>query len=140
MSDAKTIVESQSTIPRTRFRKLRIALSVFFGLLTVMLCVIWIASCWRMVVVQGQILDMHSFYLVSLRGEQAIHFMRVNAPWSAWAWEGKHFPLDVITGGVFGGRNFSYESDSALTTIRVPQWFPVSLAATLAGVPWLSRK
>ena len=46
MSDATPAAEVTESRPR-RFRKLRIAASVFFGAMTVALCVLWVRSYWQ---------------------------------------------------------------------------------------------
>jgi len=45
MSDATPPAE-MSAKPRRRFRRLRFAVSVFFAVLTVVLCVLWVRSYW----------------------------------------------------------------------------------------------
>lgn len=48
MPDAVTIIEEVTVDkPRRWLRNIRIAVSVFFGLLTVALCMLWVRSYWR---------------------------------------------------------------------------------------------
>ena len=47
MSDVANVVETAPDKRRTKFRNLRIAVSVFFGVLTVALCVLWVRSYTR---------------------------------------------------------------------------------------------
>ena len=68
-------------------RKLRIAVSVFFGVLTVALCVLWVRSYWRVHVVHCPT----AWPLVanSARGVVHLNFMLndINTGWQlGWGW------------------------------------------------------
>jgi hypothetical protein len=52
MDDPTPTVDAPRNPPR-RFRRTRIAVSAFFGLLTVMLCVLWVRSYWHLDVAYG---------------------------------------------------------------------------------------
>ena len=88
MDDPSLTVDAPSNPPR-RFRRTRIAVSVFFGLLTVALCVLWVRS----------------YYRIDL----------ACSPWgdtdiSVWSQRG-FVVIEVGTPSILGTYNFRYESE-----------------------------
>src|SRR5262245_38644037 len=138
-----------------KFRKLRIAWSVFWGLACVLLIVLWVRSYWRL-----DILDYKSARtmtrVISFRGSVGFTFANFSSPFSP------EFRGSEFTTGTAQGSNVSY-NDSAgnplpsflgfkldwrsipvagtmMTTVVFPYWFPVYIAAGSAATPWLRRR
>jgi hypothetical protein len=113
-----------------RFRTLRIAWSVFWGLACVLLIVLWIRSY--------RISDSvyHRTWLTSSMSG-AIGIVRLGpaskAPWPArWTWGTlSRDEFQIIKSP------WHFHSDKFETEVVFPHWIPVLLAGTLTAIPWL---
>src|SRR5262245_37132843 len=54
--------------PPMQFKRARIATSVFFGVLAVALCVLWVRSYWRWDEIYGPLMRLHTFSLSTAWG------------------------------------------------------------------------
>ncbi|MGD9632267.1 MAG: hypothetical protein AB7G28_25850 [Pirellulales bacterium] len=121
-------------------RKLRIAVSVFFGLLTVALCVLWVRSYWRVDALEANV-AFYIFGVSSAVGEIEIgyeeFFFGVDFSFSStpivpevnkflwFGWDGKSkFPT-------FG---FGFDG----LTLTLPIWFLALICAACAVTIWRS--
>ena len=117
-----------------RFRKLRIAWSVFWGLAAVLLIVLWVRSYWcadLLIVSQMQ-------GVVSTHGAVRVCGFNLDSPTPQWMIS---FPetLEGATSADYSIFGFSYSQSpsSLLERIRVPYWFFVFLSVVAGTTPWL---
>jgi hypothetical protein len=129
-------------------RKLRIAVSVIFGLLTVALCVLWVRSYWRMDVARywgdrdktsfvcggGKL----SYSWLRLPVQQLQFYQSQFYQTQCRGWDVESRP---ITTPAFVA-HFVWRRDRDLTNFRIPFWLPVLVslaafgyAADRAGLP-----
>lgn len=112
-----------------RFRKLRIAWSVIFGVLSVLLIALWLFSYnWRFTPVDHHGLDAQAaegfdFVITSSHG---VITARITTA--------KEYP---ILEGYFVSKYFGWISDPNIKTCYVPHWFLVSATAAQALIPWI---
>jgi hypothetical protein len=123
-----------------RFRKLRIGWSVFCGLATVLLIVLWVRSYIKNDRITLGFVPGPGYTFDSINGELSLARAKRIAGgmpqgWSAWtypsdpseyprAWYA--YPSTEILGFRFGKFFFA-----------MPHWFPAVVAVTAAAVPWL---
>jgi hypothetical protein len=123
-----------------KYRKLRIAWSVMWGVLCLLLIVLWMRSHFRSdhLIIPWQ--TTHIFSADSFRGKM---FLSVYAGNTAYSWEvGK-----AIGDRVFPSGGVDYDSpvrawtwvvmSGGIDAYILPHWFPVFIFATLAAAPWL---
>jgi hypothetical protein len=141
MDDPTPVVDSHSRPPR-RFRRTRIAVSVFFGVLTLLILVLWARSYWRSdkIVSTG---DAGTLALSTEQGRLTIEILneRVLLP---EGWSHGSFPTyddDSLSGDeprtLLG---FGWEMDHGSITVAVPFWILWILALTCAAFPWMHRR
>ena len=113
-------------------RKARIAVSVFFGMLAVALCVLWVRSYWRMDQVTKFDADFTMLY--SNRGwltwnQQSPNQLLYAAPPTSW----RHdvVPADEQVQSTF------WKKDLLGTSAAAPHLLLALAAAGCAGLPWL---
>jgi hypothetical protein len=119
-----------------RFRKLRIAWSVAWGLLAVLLIVLWERSYWRLQIIESRV-GSQAAQISSVKGRIALARLdpRVTV--------GRPY-LSVVAGDAADWRKgrvsgFSYYRDGAIAAFIAPHWLPALLSAALAAIPWISR-
>ena len=119
-----------------KHRKQRIAWSVAWGVLAVLLCVLWVRSYRWINQSQYKISNTWAFVLVSERGAAMIATMRTNSPIVSSFYteelrnEDQHLPKRSQWGLLLSDPKYE---------VRVPHWFLVLLSATLATGPWIRR-
>lgn len=128
MSDDATITPVLSTAQSRWHRNLRISVSVFFGLLTVALCVLWVRSYWRtdgisrvgawIGTVQSSYGYVMLFYMP--KNEQVLYI----GPTADWWISGNR------TSGMVPNRLF--HSTSSRTTVAVPHLFLIVPSTVIA--------
>lgn len=121
-------------------RKLRIAVSVFFGVLTVALCVLWARSYWRW---DRLIRDApQEQQIQSSRGQIQISWQNQALPGTlrtAWTWEA--FPQKVLgpkPAAPWKLRLPRVVRSTRLTIVSIPHWTPTLLYLALTVVPIFS--
>jgi hypothetical protein len=117
---------------KLRFRKLRIAWSVGWGVVAVLLCVLWVRSYWRVEYVRAGV-PPACIEIKSADGN--VHFYRFSG-------DGKAFlNLESLT-YVEGNHAFASNSWDSYDSwyIVIPDWFATFVAAALVAAPWLSWK
>src|SRR5690348_12020121 len=117
-----------------KFRNLRIAWSVVWGVVAVLLIVLWVRSysigdavCW---------LDNSLHRIVAGSNSGCIYLDRItNSPHGSQGngWSYFHFSPTGFTG-------FRWTSPSGNLGIEVPFWFVVTAASSAAILPWLPRR
>jgi hypothetical protein len=131
-----------------RFRKLRIAWSVGWGLLAVLLIVLWVRSYWyRERIILG-LYGNHALQFGHVLGQVRLHWFeqpgldfwqpsdsiwgrskQLIADWKLERSASKDFPgLRPEFGRICGKSGW---------VLYLPYWFPVLVAGTVAIVPWL---
>jgi hypothetical protein len=119
-----------------RFRKLRIAWSVLWGVVALLLCVLWVRSYWRI---------------------DVLHSPSTRNAWEIWSFNGRL----IADWGFMGGGNgklqwtvetpvsapvdssrpmlgFAFRSGYISHAKSIPLWFVALLSGAIAGVPWLN--
>jgi hypothetical protein len=123
-------------------RKLRIAVSVFFGVLTVVLCVLWVRSYWW-----ADYFLQHktcSFWMSAAthRGQMLILVgesqASIRSAWSSLPAQGVG---PMLGGGGCGGFKVELQSSASPSQlnrfgVRFPIWFAVAMAITASYLPW----
>jgi hypothetical protein len=122
-----------------KYRKLRIAWSVLFGLLCLTLIVLWVRSYWW----SYQATYVHSatavFALTSTDGQ--INFISGTPPMfsdkvsGVSSWKTMPF-VDTLTRHASEHR-FRFIQDGDLELVSIPHWFAILLTGTVAALPWL---
>jgi hypothetical protein len=121
-----------------RFRKLRIAWAVGWGIACVLLIVLWVRSFWTRDRLAGQLTHARAFHVDSFVGRVAIswrvrpqdlppvptEFSTHDDPEGFWN------PNENILG-------FHIEGDPGTTVVSMPFWFLVFLTSSLCYISWL---
>ncbi len=107
-----------------KHRKLRIAWSVAWGIVAVLLVALWVRSYWV-----GDNIDMRRFGLASARGVAGVEWGQEmpsqRTAWSTWAPDLK-----------IGDKSLSFTARDGEILVAVPIWLLATVSATCAGVPW----
>jgi hypothetical protein len=112
-----------------KFRNLRIAWSVFWGLACVLLVVLWVRSYWRV--------DYFTYPFSSIEVESRLGILVISESidnGQNWTWQSESIS-DLRKIGLRGGAEylFAFQIKPAV----VPVWFVLILLAALASLPWL---
>jgi hypothetical protein len=119
-----------------RFRKLRIAWSVWWGVVCLLLCVLWVRSYWQVALILCKfhngalivVLSQPGVIGLAIAHEETVEPWTIfKAPTAAWLKSGGAKQLERTRGG-FLARN---------EAILTPYWFWFLITAALAGTPWL---
>lgn len=146
MDDPAPIADTPSK-PRLRFRRTRIAVSVFFGLLTVALCALWVRSYYGIDWILGPVGGGKIVTLTSMRGSLWI----TNVPPPRILKDGKttvaqqwyRFSAPISMAKV--GRSFGFDMHSTGMTIGLPYWLlvpgsAVPIALSVRSLPRFSLR
>jgi hypothetical protein len=120
-----------------RFRKLRIAWSVVWGLAAVLLIVLWVRSYSTLDNIAGHLLFNPAVSCTSAYGRLGFGKQNVKAPWKF------SYHNSVLDEKSFGGRPkeprkwFMFQRMPFATSISVPHGFFASLALAAGITPWL---
>ena len=127
-----------AAILRMRYRKLRIAWSVGWGLLAVLLCVLWVRSYYWADVLAGS-RSKSIFFMTGVERGTVGFVLQSNllAPFRANEWQvrGKRPNGTDSPGGVLGF--YFVTTPQNVRILHFPIWLPVVVAVTFAVVPWL---
>jgi hypothetical protein len=125
-----------------RFRKLRIAWSVFWGLACVLLVVLWVRSYWYWDGACDHIDGTHGLELHSLRGKTCVRYVtqiRPPDPERGWycgsdlisEYEAKSKEQARLPGSLI------WEFEGAMPYLSLPHSLYALVFATIAAVPWI---
>ena len=117
-------------------RGLRIAVSAVFGILCVLLIMLWVRSYW--VSDRIHVPTFGSQSLTSVRGTFSVSVGRET--FQGWGWEWTSTTVKLMMPVVGPGRSWSYHSDQLHTYLVFPHRFLVLIFAILAAVPWVRWK
>jgi hypothetical protein len=120
-------------------RGLRIGWSVWWGILCVLLIVMWVRSNWRLDSLDAGSPGKEMFVIVSTRS--GIGFAFTPDYTALWKANQRRFESNSINDslGLFPPAKFSYDSSDIQTVIGVPYWFLAIALMTLAAAPWFLR-
>src|SRR5262245_32774785 len=110
-----------------KYRKLRIAWSVVWGVVAVLLCVLWVRSYWLSDNLVEVVPSFESQFIVSERGTVLVSYRWVTVPSDAlsegwYYWSRPAQIIEQISGGVaFCG--FQWRSEAGRFTVILPDWF-----------------
>src|SRR4051794_29097381 len=122
-----------------RYRKLRIAWSMFWGLACVLLIVLWIRSYTRLDIVTYRVPGMVNAYSVSghvgvsTQGDADIGFPNFPMGWSLKCYSSDAadpFPKNTVKG-------FAFKTDRDGNHLQVAYWLLAPFSVTLSAIPWL---
>jgi hypothetical protein len=124
-----------------KFRKLRIAWSVLWGLACVLLIALWIRSYWRAEVVTCKLISYYE--AISVRGRLKLSLL--DDPWPLPVANRKSFGPDQHESDVLyehvqkyaNRRGFGWDKH---IRVLLPYWFPVMMLAFCAALPWLPSR
>jgi hypothetical protein len=121
-----------------KHRKLRIAWSVAWGLLAVLLCVVWVRSSARLEILEKRI-GARAVQASSVKGRVAIGYLRPH-----YYTIGKPY-LNVGAGDAADWRKgsdsgFAYYGDGLMTAVVAPHWVPTLFSVAFATIPWTVRR
>jgi hypothetical protein len=124
------------------FRKVRIAWSVVWSVVAVLLCVLWMRSYWASDYFINYLYD---FDITSDRGTVEFLLWEQTEIWKDLADEPsvlRSFPTD---NSFDVPRQFQYSQfrdmfDGINTNIHLPHWFLLLMVSMIASVPWLRRR
>src|SRR6478736_3779717 len=121
-----------------KYRKLRIAWSVVWGMFCLALIALWVRSIWYWDDFYGKSFGGHSFHARSLAGQLFYDdFYDEHYAPGPWRWDNS--PLDSIQGELplaeRGG--FEIKVDQSSRIVYVSHWFAVLITGTIAAAPWL---
>jgi hypothetical protein len=120
-----------------KYRKLRIAWTVAWGVVAVLLCVLWVRNCWFAPIrvlrfsdgVKTTISAERSVIIYS-RWDVAGQFGR-GSPWVEHGWKlGNYHPQSDFGKPMIVWKQYDLR-------IRIPTWLPLSLSAAFGIVPWI---
>jgi hypothetical protein len=117
------------------YRKLRIAWSVFWGVLTVMLCVMWIRSYWYTTTLFGTVGQADQATLMSVLGELRLnlHTKPDSAP--SIGYDDGYPAKDYEPWNRY---HFYYGDDGFFgTAVVVPFWFVTLILVSVSAAPWI---
>lgn len=134
MSDATPPTDVSVKPPR---RRLRIATSVFVGVVCVALIVLWAMSYKWLVICQGSIPGKHACVVQSLHGSMAIYFTQVKLPWTIARTSDDTLPSTSKASRVGLHFTFKVRNNPGMLTIQMPIWFALLVAGFVAALPWL---
>jgi hypothetical protein len=123
-----------------RYRKLRIARSVAWGVVVVLLCVLWVRSICtvdRILRINGS----NRYASVSISGQGALYFENTFDPsGGSQRQPPKLAPQWVYQRDEAQGNatiSFSWKSGQNWWMLQIPFWFLVGACGALGAVPWL---
>jgi hypothetical protein len=111
-----------------KYRRLRIFISALFGVLTLLLCVLWVRSYWR-----SDTIYTESRTYKSVNGEFAVEPVRI----SGFRWSIDRNPVtSELPPSSFG---FRYATARGVRWPVFQYWSPAIFCASLSVLPWVDR-
>ena len=121
-----------------RFRKLRIAWSVFLSMACVLLIVLWVRGYWWIDVINWQRTEQKSISLSSYGGRIQLYekYFRnyIPSPGEERAVQYYSLQPDLAESASWW---FGFHQTTVTRTTEVPIWFILGIAATIALLPWI---
>jgi hypothetical protein len=123
-------------------RGLRIAWSVWWGILCVLLIALWVRSYWVAETATYQFASPHAIAVASDRGQLSIESLYFNDTSTSFATDFAidSMPLDSVDTN-WMGRQFDWEvgrgADGGSYELHLPYWFVSLMFAMFAALPWI---
>ena len=126
-----------------KYRKLRIAWSATWGVVAMLLCVMWVRSYWR----NDMLSISREATVISLWGDMSLCSQEPKGrlmPWSivseriegtAWEHE-KHVTESLLRSGAMFRKGF-YISHNGRSAVAIPHWLLAIAAAAITPLPWV---
>jgi hypothetical protein len=117
-----------------KFRKLRIAWSVFWALAAVLLIVLWVRGYWWVEQLPVPIPGNHVIGLATMPGVFAVV---IDPNWGRPPWTTGSNPADewLAAGGYDHSRVWGFFGIQA-TAVIIPFWFSLVIVVSIATIPW----
>ena len=115
-----------------RFRKLRIAWSVGWGVVVVLLCVLWVRSYWWWDNFSGG-------FVQSVRGT-TFFYLPPNTTKATWDQTPMNNAATMLWEKILGpgpSARFGVMRGSGIRVVLLPHWFDILFVASIAAAPWL---
>lgn len=115
-------------------RRARIAVSVFFGLLTVALCVLWVRSYWRVDNIWWQITPHRTLFVRVTPGQLTWWSATESLAYPTWEWKKYTYPAADYAGDFEGTITRPYLGGNLTTGLPsvLPLWLPAAICAGVA--------
>lgn len=129
-------------VTRSWRRRLRIGWTVFFAVLTVALCVLWVRSYWRTDTVVGPLWHSQSFNIVSTQGKLGLAMFVAHSPiqyFEASTGVYREGILIFAHSRYCNQLGFRYFVDESHVYVVAPHWFIIPIPIALSALPWLPR-
>jgi hypothetical protein len=119
-----------------KYRKLRIAWSVAWGIACLLLIALWVRSYWW---VEQLPVPVPGNQVIGLATMPGVYAVVINPQWGRAPWARLSNSADewLSLGGYDHSRIWGYFGAQA-TAVIIPFWFSVLIAAGIATIPWLS--
>jgi hypothetical protein len=126
-----------------RYRKLRIAWSVAWGVVAVLLIVLWVRSYWEIDKYGKQLPDANGFALLSRSG--AVYCAIGDQEFAmdldvTWRFILTRISVAEAVAERTTSRHFVIANDSMITIVRVPDLCLLGLTTALVAAPWLRSR
>jgi hypothetical protein len=116
-----------------RFRKLRIAWSVAWGIIALMLCVLWVRSYWWVDTWYGKHISVASYC-----GQLAVYLLeQPNTNWKGTSLKIEGEVVQMVEVWKIRSKIFDNAGVGEFGS-TIPQWCAVVLFALMAIIPWIS--
>jgi uncharacterized membrane protein len=121
--------------PPRRLGRLRVVWSVFFGVLTVALVVLWVRSYWGRIGWEALTTATHRYEIYSVEGVCiAIMYPRVFLGFELRIDHPQELFLDLTTGTKLG---IGHYSDGYFSGVSIAYWLLTPIVILVAALPWL---
>jgi len=125
-------------IAAMKYRKLRIAWSVAWGIAAVLLVALWVRGYWWFDCISGPIPA--PFTVQSLKGNvDAIKYLHLTSGF-IFPWKWVIFAVEDFGPPTFEIPSWSFTSNQVEVVVRFPYWIVVLIFATFAATPWLGSR
>jgi hypothetical protein len=114
-----------------KYRKLRIAWSVGWGVLCLLLIALWVRSYWRHDVILRTYSQTQIIGAASVSGNLFLQRANLDPGISSPGWHYQQMPVELPYEG------FKWESSPAYWLVGVPIWFAIVLGLAGSSLPWL---
>jgi hypothetical protein len=127
-----------------KYRKLRIAWSVWWGAMAALLCVLWVRSYWSIDRLLLQLSPQHGAIIATCQGGGVVafrpasdapaghSFVHRSAPvGNTDAWSPKQGELKLLIG------KFGTVATPHTSGVSFPLWFPAAIVAAMGVAPWM---
>ena len=118
-----------------KYRKLRIAWSATWGLVAVLLIVLWVRS-YQQIDEFGEPFSRSGVYVLSQKGNLSLTYFAPGPSRSADLIDARVHSVGVVTQNCTSFR-FDRFSDWFSTTYLLHHWLPVAIFGAIAPIPWI---